>query len=505
MGIEGGSEMVLNKAIDLVVNYNTSLIGVWIQDWVGLDKNPLSKRLYWNWELNTDQYPDWQNMSDILMNKYNIQILTYINPYFEDLSMTNASGFKHNYFKEGVDNFYFILNSTSQPYLINSGSILFGTLDVTNPQAVEWMTNIIQQNMINQTNISGFMADFGEYFPYDAIYHDMSHTYTASTMHNWYPQLWSQIVTNAISTYNNNYNYNYNNKDSQEEYQALSNRLEIVPFHRSSSLMSAKNTISFWYGDQLVSWDSRDGIGSLLYAMFSTSICGMSMIHSDIGGYTMVSNKIFPVLRHFEALNYMRSGQLLLRWIELNAFSDMMFRSHVGNAPNESVQIWSNNKTKEHFSKFSKIFAKLSDYKMKLMNDSYLYGTPIVRHMYYNYFNDSIIGKNIAKIKLYDTDGSNINGNDDNYINNWLNDTEYVTIMEQFMLGDCMLVAPVVHENITSRQVYLPNGVWISYWNQSLKIDNRMQGIDGQFYHFDAPIGKPPVFVCSLWQHEFGN
>ena len=129
------------------------------------------------------------------------------------------------------------------------------------------------------------------------------------------------------------------------------------------------------------------------------------------------------------------------------------------------------------------------------MNQSYYYGIPILRHMYYNYFNDSIILQNIAKIKEYDTDGSNII--DDSY-----NDTEYVTIMEQFMLGDCMLVAPIVHPNITSRQVYLPNGVWISYWNQSLKIDNRMQGLDGQFYTFDAPIGRPPVFVCPSWQYS---
>ena len=34
-----------------------------------------------------------------------------------------------------------------------------------------------------------------------------------------------------------------------------------------------------------------------------------------------------------------RSKELLLRWMEMSAFSDAMFRTHVGNRPNASAQV----------------------------------------------------------------------------------------------------------------------------------------------------------------------
>jgi hypothetical protein len=39
------------------------------------------------------------------------------------------------------------------------------------------------------------------------------------------------------------------------------------------------------------------------------------------------------------AINYTRSALLLARWAELAAFSDVIFRSHVGNLPSSSVQV----------------------------------------------------------------------------------------------------------------------------------------------------------------------
>lgn len=38
-------------------------------------------------------------------------------------------------------------------------------------------------------------------------------------------------------------------------------------------------------------------------------------------------------------LNYVRSKELLLRWAEASALSDVVFRTHVGNLPNESAQV----------------------------------------------------------------------------------------------------------------------------------------------------------------------
>jgi hypothetical protein len=42
---------------------------------------------------------------------------------------------------------------------------------------------------------------------------------------------------------------------------------DFVAFARSGCISAAKHSRSFWAGDQLISWDSRDGIGSALTAV----------------------------------------------------------------------------------------------------------------------------------------------------------------------------------------------------------------------------------------------
>jgi alpha-glucosidase (family GH31 glycosyl hydrolase) len=43
----------------------------------------------------------------------------------------------------------------------------------------------------------------------------------------------------------------------------------------------------FWAGDQLVSWDEFDGLRSCVNAYLSGGYSGMTLLSSDIGGYTM--------------------------------------------------------------------------------------------------------------------------------------------------------------------------------------------------------------------------
>ena len=55
------------------------------------------------------------------------------------------------------------------------------------------------------------------------------------------------------------------------------------------------------------------------------------------------------------------------------------------------------------------------------------------------------------------------------------------------LLGDDLLVAPVIEEGATSREVYLPPGTWFHVWTGATH-----EG--GQTITIDAPIGSPPVF-----------
>ena len=55
---------------------------------------------------------------------------------------------------------------------------------------------------------------------------------------------------------------------------------------RSGNVHSPSVTPLFWLGDQTVTWDSHDGLASVIIGMLSSGISGYSLSHSDIGGYT---------------------------------------------------------------------------------------------------------------------------------------------------------------------------------------------------------------------------
>jgi hypothetical protein len=54
-------------------------------------------------------------------------------------------------------------------------------------------------------------------------------------------------------------------------------------------------------------------------------------------------------------LRYHRSKELLLRWIELNAFT-AVFRTHEGNRPAANAQVYSDDETIGHFSRFARVY-----------------------------------------------------------------------------------------------------------------------------------------------------
>ncbi|MDR1567175.1 MAG: glycosyl hydrolase [Streptococcaceae bacterium] len=65
---------------------------------------------------------------------------------------------------------------------------------------------------------------------------------------------------------------------------------------------------------------------------------------------------------------------------------------------------------------------------------------------------------------------------------------EYIDSYDQYMFGDSLLVAPVIHEGKTSREIMLPEGEWVSFWDKRI-----IKG--GQTIKFDAALDEIPVFV----------
>jgi alpha-D-xyloside xylohydrolase len=68
-------------------------------------------------------------------------------------------------------------------------------------------------------------------------------------------------------------------------------------------------------------------------------------------------------------------------------------------------------------------------------------------------------------------------------------DPKVANIGDEYMFGPALLVAPVVEQGMTSRQVYLPAGTdWYNFWT-----NERVKG--GQTITVAAPIDTLPLFV----------
>lgn len=157
-------------------------------------------------------------------------------------------------------------------------------------------------------------------------------------------------------------------------------------------------------------------------------------------------------------LSYKRSKELLLRWIEMSAFSDMIMRTHIGVIQEEMYQVWNDPETTEFFSKFIKIHVGLKDYKMKLMKEAQEDGVPPLRSLLLEFHEDD----DARKIK------------------------------DQFMLGTDLMMAPIFKAGATSRKVYMPKGKWTHFFTKELH-DFSEKG--GWLHDLEAQLGTPLVFV----------
>lgn len=124
--------------------------------------------------------------------------------------------------------------------------------------------------------------------------------------HNRYPELWAKINREFVDEWKSNHEEGEDPEDA------------LVFFMRAGFRDSPKWGMLFWEGDQMVSWQVNDGIKSAVVGLLSSGLSGYAFNHSDTGGYCAVS---LPLIR------YQRSEELLLRWMELNAFTTV-FRTH---------------------------------------------------------------------------------------------------------------------------------------------------------------------------------
>jgi len=343
LGLQGGKD-VIEKAIKTCEEHAIRLNAVWCQDWEGINMTCQGKQLFWNWEYDQKLYPDLPNYIKELNNK-GIKFLGYINPYL------NNSGSMHKKAKEKE----FLIKTKENEILYDESTPenCFAILDLSNPDAFEWIKSIIIENMIN-IGLDGYMCDYGEYTPINI---NLYSAIDPEAFHNQYPIFWAKVNYEALKE--------TNNLD------------KITFFNRSGYSHSSRYVPLMWAGDQLVTWSIHDGLPSVIPAGISLGLCGIGYFHFDIGGFHSL-------------MGQKRTKEIFLRWTELAAFSIIM-RSHEGIKPWENWQYNSDEETLQHLSKMVNIHMKLKPY---FQDYSVIYqkkGLPIMRPCFLHYNNDPIL------------------------------------------------------------------------------------------------------------------
>ncbi len=188
-----------------------------------------------------------------------------------------------------------------------------------------------------------------------------------------------------------------------------------------------------WTGDNIASWEH---LWIATMQCQRLSISGFSFVGSDVGGF----------IDH-------PTPELFIRWVQLATFHPF-FRTHSSGDHGEQ-EPWSFG---EEALRISKEYIEL---RYRLL--PYLYTA------FYQYVNK--FTPIVRPISLFDQ-----------------HDPDTLYRVDEFVLGDHILVCPVLEPNARTRYVYLPKGKWYDFWTSEL-----LDG--GREILAEASLDKIPFFI----------
>ncbi len=190
---------------------------------------------------------------------------------------------------------------------------------------------------------------------------------------------------------------------------------------------------TFWTGDNQSLWSH---LQMAVPQLCNMGLSGLAFSGTDIGGF---GSDCTP--------------ELLSRWIQVGAFSPL-FRNHSSNGCIYQEPWQFGEQTLNINRKFIELRYQLLPYFYDLFWQGEKNGLPIIRPLVLHYEKDE---------------------------NTW-------NLNDEFLVGENLLVAPVVTQGTTRRVVYLPEGKWYDFFT-----GKEYEG--SQYYMVEAPIDTCPVFA----------
>ena len=331
LGAQGGTARV-TELLRRCRAGGVDVSAVWIQDWEGKRVTSFGKRLQWDWRWNREMYP---GLDAVIAADPETRWMGYMNPYLVEGGVL---------FAEAKEKGYFVKNRAGEDYLFDFGEYDCGVVDLTMPEAFAWYKKVVRENLIG-LGFRGWMADFGEYLPADAVCFGGG----GLREHNRWPLLWARCCREAV-----------------EESGLLG---ECVFYMRAGAAGSQRYATLVWAGDQCVDWSEDDGLPSVITAALTLGMSGFGLHTCDAGGYT--------TLFHLR-----RDRELLLRWLEFACFTPVM-RTHEGNRPESNVQLYSSEEIIAAAARLSRLHTALLPYMRECVRENSESGVPVMRPLFF--------------------------------------------------------------------------------------------------------------------------
>lgn len=182
----------------------------------------------------------------------------------------------------------------------------------------------------------------------------------------------------------------------------------------------------------------------------NTGLSGIPMWTCDTGGFlSPTNNTACPYnLYHNDRVEH---GQLFERWMQFSCFTPIMRAHHAGG---ESVPFRYQEIMTDGMAHYIRLRYRLIPYLYSLYRENYIFGAPIMRPFFWH---------DPADEKAYD-------------------------ISDEYLLGENMLIAPVLEAQASAREVYFPAGKWYDFDYGYLYEGGKSEPVF-------APQNRIPVFV----------
>ncbi len=281
-----------------------------------------------------------------------------------------------------------------------------------------------------KSELKKFISEHGM----DGIWNDMNEPCVFNNDHKTMLETCLHNSDNGViehKEFHNRYGFEMSrcSKEAQEELHSNERGFSMT----RATYAGGQRYSSVWTGDNMSLW-SQMRMSISMNA--NLGISGFSFVGNDVSGFGLDS-----------------SEELFIRWMEMGPFIPI-FRNH-SNMYTRRQEPWAFGPRAEKIAKKSiELRYELLPYIYDLYYISHKEGLPIFRPMIMEYEKDM----------------------------NLLN------MREQFMLGENMLVAPVLYEGERSKTVYLPKGSWFNYFTME-----KLQG--GKWYKLPCELDEILVFV----------